>query len=69
MDEQKLSKMSQLQRHIIGGDKIKEKRVRDQVDGTIRSFEAKKWDYLLNVDLKWLSVIVNEEMTDYNSVD
>jgi len=42
LDEQKLSKMSQLQRHIIGGDKIKEKRVRDQVDGTIRSFEAKK---------------------------
>ena len=42
MDKHKLSKMSQLQRHLIGGDKMKEKRLRHQVDGTVRDFEAKE---------------------------
>jgi len=42
LDKQKLSKISQLQRRLIGGDKIEEKRVRHQVDGTVRSFEAKE---------------------------
>lgn len=45
-----------------------EKRERHQVDGTIKRFEAKQWDYLQDVDFKWLSVIVTQEMTDNNAV-
>jgi hypothetical protein len=38
-----------------------EKREKHKVDGTVRSFEAKHWDYLLKADFKWLSVIIDYE--------
>jgi hypothetical protein len=41
--EDKLDKqnLNQLRWHLIGGDKIMEKREKHKVDGTVRSFEAK----------------------------
>jgi hypothetical protein len=45
-----------------------EKRERHQVDGTIKSLEAKQWDYLQDVDFNWLSGIMTQEMTDNNAV-
>jgi hypothetical protein len=38
LDEQNLN---QLRRHLIGCDRIMEKREKHQVDGTVRSFEVK----------------------------